>query len=367
MKKIRNIALAGCSLMLLTQCATQEELRSLQFQLRAMNQKLENVKSTTVNQMQQRQASSVTKLDQVENETMRIRSNLQENQGQTERFRSEVTQNITGLQAAVEGNRQETTNQLAQLDQRIRVLEQKLDVAVDNFTSIQQQRVDEAKRRAREAEQRALELQRRAKEKSRTAPTASIQSSGNGLPSGKLVRQAPRGKKAHLAAPPPAEEKTVTTASSTVQKTTTESPKQSATPTKVESAASPEKSAPVAKTDPFSKGMDAFASKDYKSAYKQFEQSLAADPNGAQAGKTLFYMGESLFNQGEYDLAILDYQKVISNHARDAHTPGALLKQGLAFEQLTDNETAKIIYKKLISDHAGSKEAVEAKERLEKL
>ena len=90
MKKIRNLALAGCSLVLLTQCATQDELRSLQFQLRAMNQKLENVKSTTVNQMQRRQANSVTKLDQVENETLRLRSSLQENQGQTERFRSDV-------------------------------------------------------------------------------------------------------------------------------------------------------------------------------------------------------------------------------------------------------------------------------------
>ena len=113
--------------------------------------------------------------------------------------------------------------------------------------------------------------------------------------------------------------------------------------------------------------MDAYTKKEYKNAYKFFEQSLAADPNGSKAGKTLFYMGESLFNQGEYDLAILDYQKVISNHARDAHTPRALLKQGMAFEQLTDNETAKIIYKKLIGDHAGSKEAQEAKERLGKL
>jgi TolA-binding protein len=78
-------------------------------------------------------------------------------------------------------------------------------------------------------------------------------------------------------------------------------------------------------------------------------------------------MGETLYSQGEYDLAILDYQKVISNHGKDALTPGALLKQGMSFEKLTDHETAKIIYKKLINDHGGSAEAAQAKERLGKL
>nr|WP_320012123.1 tetratricopeptide repeat protein [uncultured Desulfobulbus sp.] len=363
MKKIRNIALAGCSLVLLTQCATQEELHSLQVQLRAMNQKLEDVKSTTVNQMQRRQANSVTKIDQVESETMRIRSSLQENQGQTERFRSEVEQNINELRAAVEGNRQETAEQFAQVEKRMSVWEQKFNVAVDN---LQQQRVDDAKRRAREAEKRAIELQRRANDKSQSAPAASLQPGENGLPSGQLVRLAPRGKKARLASPPEVEENTVTSASSAVQPATNSIPKQPASSPQVESS-SPVKITPVAQADPFAKAMDAFNRKEYKSAYKNFEQTLAADPNGPKAGKTLFYMGESLFNQGEYDLAILDYQKVISNHSQDAHTPRALLKQGMAFEQLTDSETAKIIYKKLISDHAGSQEAKEAKERLGKL
>jgi len=54
MKTIKNIALAGCSLLLLTQCASQDEVQNLQYQLRAVNQKLEDVKSTTVNQMQKK-------------------------------------------------------------------------------------------------------------------------------------------------------------------------------------------------------------------------------------------------------------------------------------------------------------------------
>ena len=84
---------------------------------------------------------------------------------------------------------------------------------------------------------------------------------------------------------------------------------------------------------------------------------MVADPNGSKAADTLYHMGESLFNQGEYDLAILDYQKVISNHASSALASKALLKQGMSFEKLTDNETAKIIYRKLLSDYKQSPEA----------
>ena len=78
-------------------------------------------------------------------------------------------------------------------------------------------------------------------------------------------------------------------------------------------------------------------------------------------------MGECLFNQGEYDLAILDYQKVISNYGDDPHSSAALLRQGMAFEKLTDKETAKVVYSKLTSDYPHSREAKVARERLENL
>ena len=45
MKMIKNLAIAGCSLLLLTQCASQDEVQNLQAQLRAVNKKVEDVKS----------------------------------------------------------------------------------------------------------------------------------------------------------------------------------------------------------------------------------------------------------------------------------------------------------------------------------
>jgi TolA-binding protein len=75
-------------------------------------------------------------------------------------------------------------------------------------------------------------------------------------------------------------------------------------------------------------------------------------------------MGESLYQQKEYDQAILQYQKIISSQPKHAKTPAALLKQAMAFEQLSDKDTAKIIYQKIISSYGSSPEAAQAKSKL---
>jgi tol-pal system protein YbgF len=117
----------------------------------------------------------------------------------------------------------------------------------------------------------------------------------------------------------------------------------------------------------FEHGMSQFKAKDYKAAYKTFEQVIAGHPGDDQSAKTLYFMGECLFNMGEYDLAILDYQKVISNYSSNPHSSAALLRQGMSFEKLTDHETAKIIYAKLVADYPNSREAGVARQRMENL
>jgi TolA-binding protein len=78
-------------------------------------------------------------------------------------------------------------------------------------------------------------------------------------------------------------------------------------------------------------------------------------------------MGECLFQQKEYDKAIMQYQNIISQHSDHAKSPKAMLKQGMAFEKLADKDTAKVIYKKLLKKHGSSPEAATAQEILSKL
>ncbi|WP_417916616.1 caspase family protein [Candidatus Electronema sp. JC] len=117
----------------------------------------------------------------------------------------------------------------------------------------------------------------------------------------------------------------------------------------------------------FDRAMQFFKKKDFRAAYKLFEQSLSGKIGDKQAAKTLYMMGECLFNQGDYDISILDYQKVISDYSDDSYSAAALLRQGMAFEKLTDKVTAAIIYEKLNRKHPDSREAKAAKERLESL
>jgi tol-pal system protein YbgF len=129
----------------------------------------------------------------------------------------------------------------------------------------------------------------------------------------------------------------------------------------------PQSQGPDMENDLLAQGISQFKAKEYKAAYKLFEQVLDGRPADDRAAKTLYFMGECLFNLGEYDLAILDYQKVISNYSRNPHSSAALLRQGMSFEKLTDHETAKIIYSKLIADYPNSREAGVARQRLEGL
>ncbi len=338
MKMIRNLAIAGCSVLLLTQCATQDEVRELSYQIRAVNQKVEEVRTKAVGTIQKRQASSVSKIDQVEEETLRLKSRIEEAEHQASQFREKTAQDLAALQKTVAQLRAEN-------EQKMQELEQKVDRLSAAFNKVQQERIRAAEQRAREAARRAEAARRRV-----------VVAAG-----GETVRVVPDRRKTRVGSG-----KVVSAAAGTAapaaSRTAPKKPAVEKPGSKVEVVTTPDATA-----EPFSRAMALYKAKKYKDAYRLFEQVLSGNPRGAKAAETLFYMGECLYNQGEYDLAILDYQKVISNHARDPHTPAALLKQGMSFEKLTDHETAKIIYKKLIKDYSGSPEAATARKRLENL
>jgi tol-pal system protein YbgF len=118
--------------------------------------------------------------------------------------------------------------------------------------------------------------------------------------------------------------------------------------------------------DNFNKAQKLYESDKFKEAYQLFEQ-IAANPSVSNNVEARFMMGECLFQQKEYDKAIMQYQNIISQHADHAKSPQAMLKQGMAFEKLADKDTAKVIYKKLLKKHGSSPEATTAQERLSKL
>ena len=79
----------------------------------------------------------------------------------------------------------------------------------------------------------------------------------------------------------------------------------------------------------------------------------------------IFWSGDCLYNQKEYEMAILEYQKVVADYPKAPKAPAALLKQALAFEKLGDSQTAEIIYQKIVSEYPKSDQAKTARQRLQ--
>ena len=403
MKRIQTIAFAGCSMLLLCQCASVDDVRRLNYQLRTMNQKVKEVEANTTSQVLKRSAESSTQLDNVAEETRELRTVTEENLEAISRKREQDAQKIAELEDDLQQLRHENQQIRSESDQlrsesgRIRrdnemliqSLEAKISKLSGSIERLSQARVYAAEKKARQAAERAEEAKRRAV----LAAQARQGENTTLLPSNRKVRKnygtvvdavpqrqtqlrinrpivnatrptiLPERQKEPVAAAvtqQPVRQMQVVQPVQQVQQVEKVSRQQ---PPVVEHPTPPQ----GMEDSLLEQGISQFKAKDYKAAYKVFEQVLAGRPADDQAAKTLYFMGECLLNQGEYDLAILDYQKVISNYSSNPYSSAALLRQGMSFERLTDHETAKIIYTKLTADYPNSREAGVARQRLESL
>jgi tol-pal system protein YbgF len=328
----------------LMQCAAQTDVDDLRYQLRIVNKKLEDMKSTTVGQLQKRQAAASGQFDQVEQDILELKSQLEETRHLNQRLKEqnkELEATITNVVTAEASKREEALKQFEE-SQREK----------ESVKAIQEARIKEAELRAKEASL-AAEL---AKTRSKSA-NSDLRSSD----STKQIRLDQKKIKLNADVQP---------TSSTQQKNNqaeqvvqTPPPQQAPKPT----TASPVTQAPVEEPlDDFKKAQKLYESNKFKEAYQLFEQ-VAANASGNNKVDARFMMGECLFQQKEYDKAIMQYQNIISQHSDHAKSPKAMLKQGMAFEKLADKDTAKVIYKKLLKKHGSSPEAATAQEILSKL
>lgn len=81
----------------------------------------------------------------------------------------------------------------------------------------------------------------------------------------------------------------------------------------------------------------------------------------------LYWIGESYYGDKEYEMAILQFQDVISKYGQHPKAPAAMLKQGLAFNALGDAGNARTTMKKLIEEYPNSPQQASAQSYLEKL
>ncbi len=342
MKKIlRNILIVFAVLPFLAQCASQDDVNRLNYQLRIINKKIDDVKTDTMGDMQKRQAASVGHIDQLQSDIQNLRGQLEEMAHMNRMLTEQNKELSSSLQSYTTKSTEEREAIVKQFQDQGKAREEQLSELSQKLTALQASKLKEAERRAREASRRAEEAR------------AKANAAGYKLHKSETTTHITADKKKTLvttnAQPPASTEKNASPSVASQTKTKTVTPASSAD------------------NDTFNLGMEDYKKGNYSGAFKQFEMFTKKNETGDKSIDARYMMGECLFEQKDYDQAILQYQKIVSDYPQSAKAPVALLRQGLAFERLHDKDTAKIIYKKIMTQYGNSKEAVTAKQRAAKL
>lgn len=79
----------------------------------------------------------------------------------------------------------------------------------------------------------------------------------------------------------------------------------------------------------------------------------------------LYWIGEALYGEKNFELAILQFQDVISSHPDHSKAPDALYKQALAFNALGDTRNARATMRKLMDAYPDTDQAKAAERYLQ--
>lgn len=118
--------------------------------------------------------------------------------------------------------------------------------------------------------------------------------------------------------------------------------------------------------DEYKLALRALNDQQYDKAIQQFRNFQRKYPNSDMADDAQYLIGESYFDQKDYNRAILEFNDVLK-YRRGDKIPAALLRQAQAFLEIGDRTDARLILQKLINDYPNSEQAKEAKDRLQTL
>jgi tol-pal system protein YbgF len=105
----------------------------------------------------------------------------------------------------------------------------------------------------------------------------------------------------------------------------------------------------------------------FKEATPLLEEFIKNHPKSPHASDAVYWLGESLYGQGRYDEAVLQFDRVIKEYKGSKKELSALLKQGEAFAKMGDAKSARIIFQQLIDEHPHAAQARIAKAKLKAL
>ncbi|UCD84634.1 MAG: tol-pal system protein YbgF [Deltaproteobacteria bacterium] len=127
------------------------------------------------------------------------------------------------------------------------------------------------------------------------------------------------------------------------------------------------KAAPLGPDEFYRRGYDYYSSRMHQEAISSFRQFLKQFPQHELADNAQYWIGECYFDLKEYPQAIDEFQMVLDNFPEGNKVADALLKIGIAYAAMGDQENTRIFLLRVISEFRGSEAARKAEERLDRL
>jgi len=119
--------------------------------------------------------------------------------------------------------------------------------------------------------------------------------------------------------------------------------------------------------DMYLRGYKETKANNFAEASKIFTTFLSTYPDHKLASNSQYWLAEIYYARADWEMAILEFDKVIKKYPESEKVPAATLKQGYAFEKLGANKEAKVLLEQVVSKFPKSPEAGLAKKRLKSM
>ncbi|MDZ7663452.1 tol-pal system protein YbgF [Thiohalophilus sp.] len=106
---------------------------------------------------------------------------------------------------------------------------------------------------------------------------------------------------------------------------------------------------------------------EYDKAIAAFGKFLQNYPDGRYAHIARYWLGEANYAQRNFRAAIGDYKSLIEHYPDSPKVAEAMLKIGYSYNQLQEYQAARDILEQLADDYAGTTEASQARNLLQKI
>lgn len=106
---------------------------------------------------------------------------------------------------------------------------------------------------------------------------------------------------------------------------------------------------------------------DFATAEKTFRTFLKKHPTHKFAENAQYWLAETFYSRGDWERAIIEFDKVIKNYPGGDKVPAAMLKQGFSFDRLGSTAEARVLLQEVVDKYPKSRESDLAKKRLESM